>query len=222
MEQKLAQLLRWISFSALIASTSACGTLFHSAKEIRGQVVDEETGKPLQGVIIVAQWQPYFPPSGHKGAIHSYETLTDSEGRYFIPAWGPKPVPAGAEIRNRDPALRLFKSGYAPLSRANRIDMMVHKTPPGVSDWDGKVLRMERFRGSDEEYYKLLRDRGFRNSLHPDEGEWRKFPRMIWALEKEQRRLEMALGKRMILPVTILDMSTLSNEELEFMKRYEP
>src|SRR3970040_2205127 len=112
MGQKLGQLLRWIWLSALIVSTSACGTLFHSAKEIRGQVVDEETGKPLKGVIVVAQWQPYFPPIGEKGAVHSHETLTDSEGRYFIPAWGPKPVPVGAEMRRGDPALIVFKRAH--------------------------------------------------------------------------------------------------------------
>lgn len=104
MKHVLHRCMCWAWALTLVVSTSACGTLFHSAKEIHGQVVDAETGKPLEGAIIVVQWQPYFVRAvahapGHSGSIHTYEALTDKEGRYAIPAWGPKPVPVGGANR---------------------------------------------------------------------------------------------------------------------------
>lgn len=181
--------LRWIWVLALVVSTGACGTLFHSAKEIRGQVMDEETGKPLEGVIVVAQWRPYYPPAGHSGVIHVYEALTDSEGRYRIPAWGPKPVPAGAEIRHLDPELRFFKSGYVPFGAANTIvmDQRARRTPPGVSEWDGKVVMLKKHSGPIKDYAERLRV--LSRILSEAETNWKSYPRMVYALWQEEKRL---------------------------------
>jgi hypothetical protein len=203
MKQRVDKLLHWAWLSALIVSTGACGTLFHSAKEIRGQVVDEESGKPLQGVIVVAQWQPYFPPSGHRGVIHVYEAVTDREGKYHIPSWGPKPVPLGAEMRDFDPELRFFLPGYTPFVAANRIDMIVEKTPPGVSEWDGKVVKLKRHVGPIKDYAERLRV--LSRTLEEPRENWKSYPRMVYALWQEEKRLPQGiLGSfRKLTPIHI-------------------
>lgn len=53
----------------------------------RGQVVDAETGQPLEGVIVVAVWDKLSPGVMHpRRDFHdALEVVTDSEGRFVIP-----------------------------------------------------------------------------------------------------------------------------------------
>ena len=110
--------------AALCVLLGACGSL-HSAQEIRGRTIDAATGDPVAGVIVVAQWEPFQRgighAPGHREVLHVYETLTGADGRYVIPAWGPKPLPFGATMEEVDPALLFFKPGYVPVSAMNSI-----------------------------------------------------------------------------------------------------
>ena len=65
---------------------------FYSAEAVEGWVVDSVSGKPIEGVIVVAHWQL---KSGFEGGtpvneLTIVETLTDPSGHYSFPAWGPK------------------------------------------------------------------------------------------------------------------------------------
>ena len=232
MRRMLPQLIRSACILVFAVSSGACGTmLWHSAKEINGQVVDAETGKPLEGVIVVAQWVPYRygigHAIGHRGAIHSYEALTDKEGRYAIPAWGPKLMPPASTIEGSDPNLRIFKAGYEPFSAANTVREFgipghpnQHATPLGVSEWDGVVIKLKPFRGSDSSYQDLLLRFGI--GFQTEDGEWKNFPRMVWALEKEDRKLKRTLGGPLYLSVRIVDMRSLAPDDIEYLRRFEP
>ena len=54
-------------------------------------MVDAETHQPLEGVNVVAHWVLNF---GLEGTVHAdlmlMETVTQSNGRFYFPAWGAK------------------------------------------------------------------------------------------------------------------------------------
>jgi len=107
------------------------------AKEIRGQVVDAETGRPLEGVVIVARWTLRWIGIGDSstgGEINTLEAVTDREGNYFIPRWGPRPRPPLAFLDNLDPELTLFKSHFYPRRLSNRLLSLTVSLKAGLQE----------------------------------------------------------------------------------------
>lgn len=195
----------------------------YSAKEMRGQVVDGDTGQPLEGVVIVAEWKLYHEgigSGGHGGAIKTIEALTDKEGRYFIPGWGPVIRPPFAYLDFYDPRLRMFKSNYYPqdlsnevLSGANRDRSVMRR-----SRWDGKVIKLTPFKG---DWY----DYGFNKlgGIWSDIGDCvRECPRFVLALDAESRRIKALAPKEPFIPQIInLGNMPFSDGDREFLKRFK-
>jgi len=79
-----------------------------------GQVIDAETGKPLEGVVVLATWWKHFASVGgwSNGKLYdSEEVVTDAEGRFAIKSrWLINWFPLLSEIRG--PQLYVFKPGY--------------------------------------------------------------------------------------------------------------
>ncbi len=78
----------------------------------RGQVVDAESGQPLEGVVVLAVWERRSP-----GLIHPQtdfhdadEVVTDAQGRFVLPARSLKTLNPFVSIRG--PRLLMFKAGY--------------------------------------------------------------------------------------------------------------
>jgi hypothetical protein len=78
----------------------------------RAQVIDAETGAPLQGVVVVAIWTKKSP-----GFIHYAEetwdveeTVTDADGRMTISAKDTRTYVPGTAIVG--PQIQMFKGGY--------------------------------------------------------------------------------------------------------------
>jgi hypothetical protein len=78
----------------------------------RGQVVDLETGQPLEGVVVVAVWEKVSP-----GVMHPRrdfedvdEVVTDSDGRFVIPAR--RVTTLNPFVNIEGPTLVMFKPGY--------------------------------------------------------------------------------------------------------------
>ncbi len=78
----------------------------------RGQVVDLETGQPIEGVVVVAVWEKVSP-----GAMHPErkfedvdELTTDADGRFVIPAR--RVVTLNPFVNIEGPRLVMFKAGY--------------------------------------------------------------------------------------------------------------
>lgn len=152
---------RFAVMFALVASLTcldACSDQY-SAAPITAHVVDGETGKPLAGVNVVAHWQLHGGLEGGTplGAVMVMETVTDDDGRFHFPAWGPKEVqrPSGvygnARVQGSAPELLLFKSGYKHGWALN-----YHGGDPDPRNmrslWDGKVIKLEPFHGTSAEY----------------------------------------------------------------------
>jgi len=79
----------------------------------RAQVVDAETGQPLEGVVVLAYWlKRYSTLGGWAGAEYyaSEEVVTDAEGRFVIQARSTFTFNPFAEIG--DAEFLMFKPGY--------------------------------------------------------------------------------------------------------------
>jgi hypothetical protein len=123
---------------------------------IRGHVVDAETGEPLEGVVIVADWKLLAGGYGHGGHLDSLvvqETLTDKNGEFAFPQWGPKLRPSFTML-DKAPWLILFKSGFehAALWNEQSSNGFVRR-----SDWDGHTVKLERFVGTAAKRIEMLR-----------------------------------------------------------------
>ena len=184
----------------------------YSAKEIRGQVVDDATGAPLEGAVIVAQWQLSQVIKGWKqdsdDALKTIEAVTDKEGKYVIPGWGPKLRPLTKHLEHYDPLLCIFKSGYYPARKSNEILSKHNMNSLRTSQWDGQVIRLKRFTGKPEgkqmgpmgtlinvwdstleEYTTYISHMQTRLGWGRDKFNWKSMPHMVIALKKERERL---------------------------------
>ena len=147
---------------ALLATVAleACSTAY-SAKPITATVVDAETGQPIEGVNVVAHWVLHGPTWVSAADLELTEAVTDKDGRFHIPGWGPKSIPSGlprgTRLGNSDPGLIFFKSGYEVTGLFNRLQperlRPEHDIPVRYSDWDGKVIKLNRFRGDPGSYW---------------------------------------------------------------------
>ena len=178
----------------------------YSAKAIKATVVDADSGEPLAGVNVIAHWELQERGWGGAGDLELMEAVTDVNGTFVFPAWqGKTPPMAGlyrARLGNSDPALQLFKSGYNIRGLSNRLQpqrlLDENHTWDRYSDWDGKVIKLEKFNGNLEIYASIAAGTitGLGGGL---ECPWKRIPRYITALIKERVRLNK-LGVRNYLP----------------------
>lgn len=178
------------------------GCMTYSAKPITATVVDARTRQPIQGVVVVAQWQLEGGLEGgtFAGNMMVMETVTDSVGVFHFEGWGPKLKPRGtsfsAQLANADPELYLFKSGYRPSIIGNAVDMDKIRRDPRVrtSDWDGKQLPLEKFDGTlaeyaDKEVWRLS------SELHwtlAAKCAWTSAPKMVMTLKRQTEAFQAA------------------------------
>jgi hypothetical protein len=189
----------------------------YSGAEIRGWVVDAETKQPLAGVHVVAQWilDTGLFHAMHVTRLHIQETITDAQGDFYLPPWGPKPRPALSRLDTSDPLLTFFKPGYRPLDRANGVP---HDDPVRTSRWHGKTIALQPFRESVGEWARALwlvqnhLEWGQQSEGRPWQVNqyWKHMPRIVLAVV-EQRRL---LPKRLQYRVWDLDTWHVTEQEL--------
>jgi hypothetical protein len=185
----------------VLATDASALPASYSGAEIRGDVVDAETKQPLEGVHVVAQWilRTGILHGQHVIRLQILETVTDTKGEYYFPAWGPKPRPPLAVLDwGFDPILSFLKPGYQPDGRGN------YSPPPEnqaemsqrFSLWHGKTIPLKPFRGSTERWAVSLSDLQVGLSwghetddpAHRVNDNWKHMPRMVLAIV-EQRRL---------------------------------
>jgi hypothetical protein len=179
---------------------AACTSLAHqpySAEAIEAWVVDGETGKPLEGVIVVANWLLMRGTIGgrsHLRPLVVLEAVSDANGRFFFPAWGPVPHDTAGFLDYEDPKLWFFKPGYGFSAVANHYGND-YRTKPSrrTSEWNGKSIRLKRFPGDEAAYAEHLARAG--SSVESDLS-WnrdcniRKTPLLAKAVDLESTRLE--------------------------------
>src|SRR6267378_1466906 len=153
---------RFVLFFSLIFATlplqTACAAPYtYSAKPITATVVDAETGEPLEGVNVVAHWVLHYRSSwSGAGDLELLETVTDNVGKFHFPGWEGKAPPSDqpyeTRLGNADPMMILFKSGYRPGGAGNYLQperlREENHTWQRYSDWDGKVIKLEKVKGN--------------------------------------------------------------------------
>ncbi|HXG03684.1 MAG TPA: hypothetical protein VNO23_09765 [Candidatus Binatia bacterium] len=152
---------------------------FYTAKPVQATVVDEATRQPVEGVVVVAVWE-LSTISGRGHVLQIDETVTNAQGRFSLPGFGPRLRPPLHEAQDRMPYLILFKHGYVPLSLHNTsrdkfvaafgdpkewttrqltanlpltfdADRVVQE-----SFWNGLTIELEPFRGTPTRWFELL------------------------------------------------------------------
>lgn len=184
----------------------------YEARAIEATVVDADTGVPLEGVIVDAHWRIEGDHASPLGEMMVLETVTDARGRFRFPAWGPKPRPnVPGQVMYMAPQLLLFKAGYTYKSTMN--DPLRGPFRPTLvldSDWNGKTIRLEPFKGTPEEYaLNLLALEGdvqlyaFYTPAFGKEWkgcEWKSVPLMLAAIFRQKREFDRN-GIRNFLPL---------------------
>lgn len=77
--------------------------------------MDSDTGELIEGVVVTASWiLLQFWTTVPYQTLEVSETVTDKDGRYTLPAWGPRYRLYG-RLRDDQPKVRFFRPGYIPL-----------------------------------------------------------------------------------------------------------
>jgi hypothetical protein len=211
-----------LQLAVLVLPLYACAQLTFSAKEIRGTIVDADTGQPLEGVNIVAQWKINRISVGdEKALLHVTETVTDKDGRYAFPAWGPIGLPPLADFgKGQDPVLSIFKSGYDPDYLLNEMvsDMRYRRTPLGEFMWNGTTTKLKKWNGDMVIYARRIGSMA--GGLPYRTGkEWKSYPKMAVALDRENKKL-VSIGNFNGGSVPGFFIEDLSKEDKEYLNKH--
>ena len=192
--------------SACLLPLQACSTTYR-AEPIESWVVDADRGRPVEGTIVTANWELEEGTLGGNrpaGQLMIMETVTDEKGRFHFPAWGPKstpltvpnPLSSAPHLVDLDPQILIFKPGYKWVALTNYPVTDYNKSSVRKSDWNGKTIKIERFKGSPAEYAKHLQflsgslDFALSPDLHPDPCDLKKVARMAVAIHLQGKDFE--------------------------------
>lgn len=183
-------LLMFLVLCTLHMLPACAGPVTYSAEPTEAKIIDVETKQPVEGVVVVAHWVL-------EGGLHLdrvgdlviLETITDKQGRFHFPAWGPIRHWKNSRLTYMDPRILIFKSGYEYQVLSNRLTTAALKGEGGPvrrSDWNGKTIALKPFKGTGEEYAHHLSflHTSLRSVL--EDCNWKKIPRMLLALKKQK------------------------------------
>jgi hypothetical protein len=119
---------RLLIFAALVAATCTfapptyyTAPIVYFGAPIHGRVVDAETQKPIEGAVVAVEWE-MIGSWGRPGRFVEREVLTDANGKFRIPGWGPRfRSPIGGVLEN-DPTIWVLKTAYGHYVSSNRKD----------------------------------------------------------------------------------------------------
>jgi len=107
--------------------------------EFRARVVDESTGRPVSGAIVLANWELVggIVEENLLGQLAISEVVTGTDGDFRIPAWGPRFVLGLGHLATTEPKIRILSPNYSPFilnnqprpmmaSNYGRADMVIH------------------------------------------------------------------------------------------------
>lgn len=151
----LASLILLAAVMLLILATDFSLPRIYSGEAIHGRVVDSRTKLPIRKVVVVEVWELEGGlHTDHTANIHIAETVTDDNGYYSFPEWGPKFTTEGT-MSEFSPVLVFFKFGYDDTRLANSVSGNLN-LDSRASEHSGKIIELEKFDGNAEEYQKTL------------------------------------------------------------------
>lgn len=142
----------------------------------KGQIVDKETGQPIEGVVVLAYWIQYTNTMAGWGGpkyAGAEEVVTGPDGRFVIPAHSM--VTVNPMQRIKGPELVIYKPGYGKWrfqgSDTWPKDALLAQEE-GRKAWKlftgaGVVIELPRL-GTKEERLEMLRALGWPGFVPPD------------------------------------------------------
>lgn len=128
----------------LLASSDSMGASYH------GKVVDAETGKSIEGAVVVVVWhkKPIITMDGPQYFHNGREVLTDAEGKFSVDAspgidWNP------LTYILKDPSIAIFKPGYGPFPTGHVKETSIEKTKKALLEM-GAVVKLPKLRTKEE------------------------------------------------------------------------
>lgn len=176
----------------LLYLLTGCSTML-SAEPVTARVVDADTGKPLAGVAVMAYWELHNGSlTGHSfgcGAVDVEGSVTDQEGQFHIPGWGPVSIFGSCGMREASPSMILFKSGYYAHGVNNNPLDPLGTVSVSRSRWNGKTIQLRVVKDMDLEAKGAFSYADDFSSLNDSLGRfvfsdcnWKKIPDMLRAI----------------------------------------
>lgn len=174
-----------ILLATAVLSSSACAES-HTGAPIQGRVVDAGTRQPVADVIVVAEWR--LEGGLHTdtiGRLHLQETVTDEQGIYRLPAWGPIKVEKG-RLDVASPIIHFYKRGYRFKTERNDIFRKRDLKVALRSDWDNKTIELAQHTEALTQtgYLHESGESAYLYSVDEKKCAWQNFPRLTAALMK--------------------------------------
>ena len=177
----------------------------YSADPVYARVVDADTDKPIQGVAVVAYWELYqgsITGDGMPcGAANVAEAVTDKDGWFRIPGWGPVKGTCGI-MRNGNPLVYFFKPGYEYLRKSSGVgENYTKEVSVAQVWWNGHSIKLHKFPNLDLRTYRLgsyaENFTSFNSEIAifivnmPGQCNWKKIPNMLKAIITQDRSFDL-------------------------------
>jgi len=206
----------------------------YSAKSVEGWVVEAGSNTPLEGVIAVVNWGLVDPTNLPVGQLMVMETVTDRNGHFVFPAWGPKPRPPKGALDPNAPQLLLFMEGYGYRRFANQTADGTGNPVALSSDWNGKTIEMRRL--PDDAIVNLgpgrvvskrsLSLNGLSLSLawayRGKDCEWKQAPRMLAAVHRNKMKFDRQGLRTDLKSIDDLPKSEKCGSPKDYFRSYLP
>lgn len=184
-----------------------------SSDAVDSRVVDVDTGLPIEGAVVVAHWELHrgslAGDSLPCGAANVEEAVTDKDGKFHIPGWGP--IRSACDMSSAYPFLFIFKSGYGYARVGNYLLPIKLKKYPDLDLSHVGIPSYEADFGSLNGYLADF------IVYFPAECNWKKIPNTLRAL-MAQEKLFRAAGN----PVGSIVSSLTQDDNDRGMQRIAP
>jgi len=196
---------KYVTAAVAVLALNACGSPYYTADPIEAWVVDAETDQPIEGAVVTANWQlvaASFDTGGRKlRQLKVMETVTDKNGRFTFPGFTKLNLSLD-ELRDEDPQILIFKSGYRYFRTSHDHDTrkpspVAHRSSPLVE----KNVRLERADSSPQKAAQQLLFLAVALDKIWNSSDGERIPRMTAALACERKRL-LAIDPRAGFSVT--------------------
>ena len=185
--------IRHVAFLLLCLTLGACGAVTYQFAPTEARVVDAETGKPIEGVVVTANWELVkgsLDGPRYYGQLEVKETVTDANGRFAFEGFSMEDS-SGAELRESDPQVIVFKAGY----EYQRFTNDYREGGAGMTRQyrtaavNGKIVKLKRFLLEPRPIYGAYFGLDTRLEKLVNDCYWKKIPIAIDAMDKEDKAM---------------------------------
>jgi hypothetical protein len=172
---------------------AACGSPYYTSDPIEAWVVDADTGQPIEGAVVTANWQlvsASLDTGGRKlRQLEVLETTTDKNGRFYFPGFTKINFTLD-ELREEDPQILIFKPGYQYFRAVGVAESYEAKSGSHRhSEISGKTIALTKYDKSGRALAMHFAALTVGLSNISISGDSKKVSRMIERIVCEQRRL---------------------------------